>query len=1150
MPPAKKASKIFDNIDQKLVDALLKTLENAQRADFCIGFFRLSGWGQVADAVEHFAGGDGACCRVLIGMSESPDDELRRLQRRWRKGGEVELDLARAAQLKSRVATEFRKQLVGMAPSNSDEAALRQLCQQIQDGKVQVRLHLRHNLHAKLYLAFRDDPDNPVTAYLGSSNLTMSGLSGQGELNTKITDDLDAEKLAEWFIDRWEDEWSVDISKELLAALEESWAVAERLPYHIYLKMAYHLAEEARAGLNEFTLPRDFRGRLFPFQEAAVKIAARHLNERGGVLLGDVVGLGKTMMASALARIFRDDFNLRPVVVCPKNLVPMWRQYDAEWDLGALIIPFSMAHKEFPQLPARYKLIIIDESHTLRNPEGRRYKAIAEYVHAFGEKECKVVLLSATPYNKSYLDLSAQLRLFLADDRDIGIRPDVYIRAGGDDDLLRAQVQPRTLRAFEFSPHADDWRELMRLFMVRRTRSFIKQHYAQFDPARQRFYLELPGGAPFYFPDRVPRTIAVGTEAANDPYRQLYAAPVVDAIGALSLPRYGLAQYLKSNAPQLATPTERPLLDNLSRAGKRLMGFCRTNLFKRLESGGAVFLQSLDRHILRNAVVLHAITNNLPIPIGSQAADLLVADTDLDVESAAIQEGFAEDEAPGRPPTTAAVAAAIGLDPYSPAAYEQRAEQLYTLYAGAMKSRFSWIRPTLFKPKLKANLQADVDALITILQAHGRWNPAQDIKLNELITLLHGLAGKKVLIFTQFADTVEYLVKHLRAAGIARVAGVTGQSENPTELVRRFSPRSNNVDDQTLLANPIQVLVATDVLSEGQNLQDCDQVLNFDLPWAIIRLIQRAGRVDRIGQKSDTVTCYTFLPADGIEAILRLRARVRQRLQENGEVVGTDEQFFEDDDQGQERRVLQNLYTETSGALDDEEDHEVDLASYAYQIWRNAIAANPSLKKTIEDMPNVVYSARRIDDPTAPMKGLPFQAPPGALVYLKSASGTDSLAWIDQQGQSVTQSQYAILRAAECTLETQPAARAANHHDLVRASFDLVEKREALGGGLGSPRGARYRLYTRLTAYRDHLAATAPLFLSDELERTINDVYRYPLRQAAADAINRQLRSGVGPEQLAELAKTLRDENKLCLIQDGSSDLPDEPQIVCSLGLV
>ena len=221
MATVKRASKIFDNIDQKLVDALLKTLQQARRADFCIGFFRLSGWGAVAGAVDQFVGGDDGCCRVLIGMSESPDEELRRLQRQLHKG-HSDLDLARAAQLRSRVATGFRKQLVGMNPTNKDEAALRTLCRQIQETKVKVKLHLSYNLHAKLYLAYRDDPDNPVTAYLGSSNLTMAGLRAQGELNTKITDDLDNERLEAWFNDRWDDEWSIDISRELLVALDRA----------------------------------------------------------------------------------------------------------------------------------------------------------------------------------------------------------------------------------------------------------------------------------------------------------------------------------------------------------------------------------------------------------------------------------------------------------------------------------------------------------------------------------------------------------------------------------------------------------------------------------------------------------------------------------------------------------------------------------------------------------------------------------------------------------------------------------------------------------------------------------------------------------------------------------------------------------------
>src|SRR5205085_8537339 len=171
----------------------------------------------------------------------------------------------------------------------------------------------------------------------------------------------------------------------------------------------------------------------------------------------------------------------------------------------------------------------------------------------------------------------------------------------------------------------------------------------------------------------------------------------------------------------------------------------------------------------------------------------------------------------------------------------------------------------------------------------------------------------------------------------------------------------------------LRVLVATDVLSEGQNLQDAHVVVNYDLPWAIIRLIQRAGRVDRIGQKADRILCYSFLPAEGVERIIRLRSRVKQRLTENAEVVGTDEAFFEDD--GGSRTIL-DLYHERAGILDGDADGEVDLASYAYQIWKNATTDDPALANGIPAMPNVVYGTK----PHAPTPA----EPSGVLVYLRT----------------------------------------------------------------------------------------------------------------------------------------------------------------------
>ena len=192
--------------------------------------------------------------------------------------------------------------------------------------------------------------------------------------------------------------------------------------------MAYHLSHEARAGLAEFKIPKVFGDRLFDFQAAAVKIAAHHLNRRNGVLIGDVVGLGKTLMATAVARIFEDDYGLETLIICPKNLGP---------HVGRLRVPVPTAcegpldqQQCLPRLPnlRRYRLVVIDESHNLRNREGKRYRAIQEYVR---ENESKCILLSATPYNKTYLDLSSQLRIFVEDEQDLGIRPERLLRRDG-----------------------------------------------------------------------------------------------------------------------------------------------------------------------------------------------------------------------------------------------------------------------------------------------------------------------------------------------------------------------------------------------------------------------------------------------------------------------------------------------------------------------------------------------------------------------------------------------------------------------------------------------------------------------------------------------------------------------------------------------
>jgi hypothetical protein len=438
---------------------------------------------------------------------------------------------------------------------------------------------------------------------------------------------------------------------------------------------------------------------------------------------------------------------------------------------------------------------------------------------------------------------------------------------------------------------------------------------------------------------------------------------------------------------------------------------------------------------------------------------------------------------------------------------------------------------------LAEDLRADNDALLGVLRRCGKWDPRRDAKLaklQELVVKRH--SGGKVLVFSQFADTVLYVENQLSSRGVDRTAGVTGDTEDPTRIAWKFSPESNEKRKQIPPEQEIRVLVATDVLSEGQNLQDASIVVNYDLPWAIIRLIQRAGRVDRIGQKAETILCYTFLPAEGVERIIRLRARVRKRLQENAEVVGTDEAFFEDD---QNDQAVHDLFTEKAGILDGDADTEVDLGSYAFQIWKNATDQDPSLQKIIPVLPDVVYSTK----PHVPSQN----QPEGALVYVRTAEGNDALAWMDRDGNGITESQFAILRAAACTPETPAIQRLENHHQLVGKGVQLIAQEEkTVGGQLGRPSGARFRTYERLKRHADEVKGT--LFETPELRRAIEDIYNYPLRQVAIDTLNRQLRSGISDEALAQRVIELREEGRLCIIHE--EEEPQEPRIICSLGLV
>jgi hypothetical protein len=233
-----------------------------------------------------------------------------------------------------------------------------------------------------------------------------------------------------------------------------------------------------------------------------------------------------------------------------------------------------------------------------------------------------------------------------------------------------------------------------------------------------------------------------------------------------------------------------------------------------------------------------------------------------------------------------------------------------------------------------------------------------------------------------------------------------------------------------------------------------------------------------------------------------------------------------------------DLYNERSGVLDGDDDGEVDLASYAYRIWKEAIDRDPSLQKIIPDLPAVVYS-------TQPHSPSPTR-PEGVLVYMRSPADNDALVWIDRDGNAATESQLAILKAAKCDPDTPALPRLESHHELVRRAVELsaTEERTSVGA-LGRPSGARFRAYERLKNYAIDLSGT--LFDTIELRKAVDEIYRFPLQQSATDQLNRQMKNSSDTRQLAELAMALREEGRLCLVQEQVAQ--QEPRIICSLGL-
>ncbi len=1105
---------IYDNQQQQLAPELRKTLAKSVAIDACVGYLNLRGWKQIADEVDELPGDLlRPPARVLVGMAARPEQLMRRNYRVRSEDEDDRVTNKDAVKLRDEALRDFRSQLVVGAPSNADEKLLRHFRDQLIGGKVCVKFFARYPLHAKLYLAHLEDEQViPHLGFLGSSNLTFSGLVGQGELNVDVTEQDATSKLLAWFDARWNDQLAIDVTQELIDILDESWVSEDQPgPFLVYLKLAYELSSDAREGLRDYDIPQSLRNVLLKHQADAVRVAARMVERRGGVMIGDVVGLGKTLIATAIARVMYEQHNSETLVICPKNLVRMWKDHLREYQIVGEVVSLSMAHSELPDL-ARFRLIVIDESHNLRNPETRQWQAVREYIE---RNDPRVVLLTATPYNKAFTDAAGQLRLWLAEDVDLAVRPERLI--GQETELYvakKADGRLTTLKAFEASPYAEDWQRLMSLFLVRRTRRFVEHRYGETDEQGRRF-LRFADGTPFYFPDRVPQPLPY-EGGPDDPGDKLASPETVDQLNSMLLPRYRLGDYLIDGTAGDTKP-EQDVLDRIANSRGNLQGFIRTTLMKRLSSCGQSFLISVERHLLRNHVALHALENDLPLPIGTiedRRWEDLSDDADPSLEGLELEAG-----------------SAIGR---TAQAWQAVAANRYQALEHKPPRDLRWVKTKHFTEPLKDALAGDAAVLQTILDEHGPWDPERDSKIEALAGLLTGAhAGQKVLVFSEYADTARYVAEELvkRLPGHA-VASVTGATDNPTTLARRFSPNSNStLGGLPDGATELQVLVATDVLSEGQNLQDAAVVVNYDLPWTIIRLIQRAGRVDRVGQMSPVVRVYSFLPQAGVESVISLRQRIRDRLRENAEVFGSDEQFFDDDLTEDD---LQGLFDGTAGLDEREIEEDVDWASQALAIWESA--TEDQQRKAIA-LPNVTYSTRnrRQDEESG-----------GTLLYTRTSRGIDGIAFTEPSENGPTSrilTPYEALRVA-LVQPGQPAhARREDHHELVESAVSTVLLESAKQPLAITHSGPRARLYRHLNGFREKNINT--FYDTLELRKLIENVLQTPLRETAKHRITKALRER-SPDDVVALAIDLDDQGALLVDLE---DHDDEIHIVCSLGV-
>ena len=756
--------------------------------------------------------------------------------------------------------------------------------------KVEIKSTRQSNLlHGKMYHIANNGVEKAI---MGSSNFTVQGLGlGQSnnniELNLEVEDDQDRQDLKAWFDDVWNDDERVeDVKKKVIDRLEKLGD--DQAPEFIYYKTLYELfRDELETRMNNEQKLEDTHlydtkiwDTLYAFQQDGVKSVIARLLRHNGCILADSVGLGKTYTALAVIKFFelRND---RVLVLCPKKLRENWALYPVHY--SQLNNPFEedkfgyslLSHTDLSRYSgdadgtdlagfnwSNFDLVVIDESHNFRNDtkpvrddagniiRHSRYTRLLEDVIKEGA-QTKVLMLSATPVNTSLIDLRNQIYLMTEK------REDAFQKSLGISNIraLLGQAQ-RTFKAWEDNPDAGGGRDKSKLLNELGADFF--QLLGGVSIARSRRHIKS------FYADEIER---IG-EFPKQPKPENHH-PLTDLTGALSykyladqIEKFSLSVYTPSSyviseeaIQRLAKEKQAFRFNQLDRE-KFLIGMMQTNFLKRLESSAHSLTETLERTIGKIDALLEKIDRY------EQNQQMLQADTDRLLDDDILPEDDEDDE-----------------------------EFLVN------RARHPYHLEELDCVRWKEDLIKDKGTLSKAYESVKAITPDRDGKLQAIKTHIRdkaehpptdkdGETNRKLLVFTTFKDTAEYLYENLSDLAkelnlnMAMVSGdVTRTKSRPNNfnaILTNFAPRArgrpDNGDDE------IDLLIATDCISEGQNLQDCDTVLNYDIHWNPVRIIQRFGRIDRIGSRNKKVRMINYWPTEDMEVYLRLQSRVEARM--------------------------------------------------------------------------------------------------------------------------------------------------------------------------------------------------------------------------------------------------------------------------------